>query len=150
MQNLGETSHIKVCYPTRVGHPGTVLNGRFYDNNCDDGQSMCSPWTPPPISAPCAVEDVIRISEINIGSNDHIIIQNTGPNSCTVDVAGLEVKYVTWSSGQYGEGTLASAQLAGGETLALFERGARCPSGLSAANSRGRGQRSRLKNRSAV
>ena len=24
---------IKVCYPTRVGHPGTVLNGRFYDNN---------------------------------------------------------------------------------------------------------------------
>ena len=28
-------------------------------------------------------------------------------------------------------GTLASAQLAGGETLALFERGAVCPSGLS-------------------
>ena len=42
---------IKVCYPTRVGHPGTVLNGRFYDNNCDDGQSMCSPWTPPPIES---------------------------------------------------------------------------------------------------
>ena len=36
---------IQVCYPTRVGHPGTVLDGRFYDNNCDDGQSMCSPWT---------------------------------------------------------------------------------------------------------
>ena len=30
-----------------------------------------------------------------------------------------------------GQGTLASAQLAGGETLALFERGAACPSGLS-------------------
>ena len=38
---------IQVCYPTRVGHPGTVLDGRFYDNNCDDGQSMCSPWTQP-------------------------------------------------------------------------------------------------------
>ena len=38
---------INVCYPTRVGHPGTFLNGRFYDNNCDDGQTMCSPWTPP-------------------------------------------------------------------------------------------------------
>ena len=38
---------IQVCYPTRVGHPGTVLDGNFYDNNCDDGQSMCSPWTQP-------------------------------------------------------------------------------------------------------
>lgn len=36
-----------VCYPTRVGHPGTVLNGRFYVNNCNDGQTMCSPWTRP-------------------------------------------------------------------------------------------------------
>ena len=25
---------IKVCYPTRVGHPGTDLEGRFFDNNC--------------------------------------------------------------------------------------------------------------------
>merc|ERR1719198_842006 len=38
---------VQVCYPTRVGHPGTVLDGEFYDNNCDDGQSMCSPWTQP-------------------------------------------------------------------------------------------------------
>ena len=36
-----------VCYPTRVGHPGTVLNNRFYDNNCNHGQTMCSPWTQP-------------------------------------------------------------------------------------------------------
>ena len=36
-----------VCYPTRVGHPGTVLNGRFYVNNCNHGQTMCSPWTRP-------------------------------------------------------------------------------------------------------
>ena len=36
-----------VCYPTRIGHPGTVLAGRYYNNVCDDGQSMCSPWTKP-------------------------------------------------------------------------------------------------------
>ena len=38
---------IQVCYPTRVGHPGTDLEGRFFDNDCDDAQSMCSPWSPP-------------------------------------------------------------------------------------------------------
>merc|ERR1712070_1310414 len=38
---------MNICYPTRVGHPGTVLEGRFFNNYCDHGQSMCSPWTPP-------------------------------------------------------------------------------------------------------
>ena len=45
---------INVCYPTRVVYDwsqGTFLNGRYYDNRCDDGQSMCSPWTPPPIDS---------------------------------------------------------------------------------------------------
>ena len=41
-----------VCYPTRVGHPGTVLNGRFYSNNCDGAKSMCSPWTRPTVTTP--------------------------------------------------------------------------------------------------
>ena len=41
-----------ICYPTRVGHPGTVLNGRFYSNNCDGAKSMCSPWTRPTVTTP--------------------------------------------------------------------------------------------------
>ena len=50
-----------VCYPTRVGHPGTVLNGRFYPNNCDGDKRMCSPWTRPTVTTPepeCAYEFV--------------------------------------------------------------------------------------------
>ena len=43
---------MNVCYPTRVGHPGTVLEGRYFNNYCDDGQDMCSPWTPPASSFP--------------------------------------------------------------------------------------------------
>jgi hypothetical protein len=43
---------MNVCYPTRVGHPGTVLEGRYFNNFCDDGQDMCSPWTPPASSFP--------------------------------------------------------------------------------------------------
>ena len=42
-----EEGRDSVCYPTRVGHPGTVLNGRFYSNNCDGDKRMCSPWTRP-------------------------------------------------------------------------------------------------------
>jgi len=49
---------MNICYPTRVGHPGTVLEGRFYNNYCDHGQSMCSPWTPPAISFPVFVGDL--------------------------------------------------------------------------------------------
>merc|ERR1712070_223728 len=41
-----------VCYPTRIGHPGTVLRGRYYTNYCDEGQIMCSPWTPFPSPPP--------------------------------------------------------------------------------------------------
>ena len=43
---------MNVCYPTRVGHPGTVLEGRYFNNYCDEGQDMCSPWTPPASSFP--------------------------------------------------------------------------------------------------
>ena len=38
-----------ICYPTRVEEDysqGSVLNGRYYDNSCSGGQTMCSPWTP--------------------------------------------------------------------------------------------------------
>ena len=48
---------MNVCYPTRVGHPGTVLEGRYFNNYCDDGQDMCSPWTPPASSFPVYVAD---------------------------------------------------------------------------------------------
>ena len=48
---------MNVCYPTRVGHPGTVLEGRYFNNYCDDGQDMCSPWTPPASSFPVVVVD---------------------------------------------------------------------------------------------
>jgi len=47
-----EESGDSICYPTRVGHPGTVLNGRFYSNNCDGAKSMCSPWTRPTVTTP--------------------------------------------------------------------------------------------------
>ena len=58
---------IQVCYPTRVGHPGTVLDGRFYDNNCDDGQSMCSPWTPPtPATTPPPSAPPYRFNDTTI------------------------------------------------------------------------------------
>ena len=55
---------MNVCYPTRVGHPGTVLEGRFFNNYCDDGQSMCSPWTPPASSFPVYVAADLR-SEVS-------------------------------------------------------------------------------------
>ena len=45
---------MNVCYPTRVVYDwsqGTFLNSRYYDNRCDEGQSMCSPWTPPSIAS---------------------------------------------------------------------------------------------------
>ena len=46
MQPVEEEERV-VCYPTRIGHPGTVLAGRYYNNACDGGQSTCSPWTQP-------------------------------------------------------------------------------------------------------
>ena len=39
-----------ICYPTRVVYDwsqGTVVNGRYLDNRCDDHMTMCSPWSPP-------------------------------------------------------------------------------------------------------
>ena len=59
---------MNVCYPTRVGHPGTVLEGRYFNNYCDDGQDMCSPWTPPASSFPV----------VGVDRRD-LTIDNTGP-----------------------------------------------------------------------
>ena len=39
-----------ICYPARVVYDwsqGTVVNGRYLDNRCDDHMTMCSPWSPP-------------------------------------------------------------------------------------------------------
>ena len=56
---------IQVCYPTRVGHPGTDLEGRFFDNDCDDAQSMCSPWSPPGAEKAANEHDLAKSRNVN-------------------------------------------------------------------------------------
>ena len=75
---------MNVCYPTRVGHPGTVLEGRYFNNYCDDGQDMCSPWTPPASSFPVVVVDRRDRGDIFINGPNAIPVRALAARGCAL------------------------------------------------------------------